>query len=211
MLSKEQIKQIKEQLFKQLEQWPESQREAAKAEIEKMSDKELEEFLIKNNMIKTADSQQAGQIPSTEQQNPFRLIVQGKIPSYKIDENKKAIAILEINPISKGHTIVIPIEPATPDNVPTQAFTLAKKIAKKLKSKLKAKKVEIATSEILGEAIINVLPVYENENLGSERKKAQESELKKLQEKLMKKTKPISLEPKIQKSKKIQKAPVRMP
>ena len=35
------------------------------------------------------------------------MIIEEKIPSYKIQENK-AVAVLEINPISEGHTIVIP-------------------------------------------------------------------------------------------------------
>ena len=52
MLTKEQIHQVKEQLFKQLENWPESQRESAKEQIHQMNDEEFEQFLIKNKMVK---------------------------------------------------------------------------------------------------------------------------------------------------------------
>ncbi len=38
----------------------------------------------------------------------FTDIVQRKIPSYKIDETDDYYAFLDINPLSKGHTLVIP-------------------------------------------------------------------------------------------------------
>ena len=38
----------------------------------------------------------------------FTKIVNGEIPSYKIAENDKYYAFLDINPVAKGHTLVIP-------------------------------------------------------------------------------------------------------
>ncbi len=38
----------------------------------------------------------------------FCKIVKGEMPSYKIYEDKKTIAFLDINPIAKGHILVIP-------------------------------------------------------------------------------------------------------
>ena len=38
----------------------------------------------------------------------FTKIVQGEIPSYKIAEDTRFYAFLDINPNSKGHTLVIP-------------------------------------------------------------------------------------------------------
>jgi len=38
----------------------------------------------------------------------FSKIVAGELPSYKIYEDEFVIAILDINPIQKGHTLVIP-------------------------------------------------------------------------------------------------------
>ncbi|HJH60233.1 MAG TPA: HIT family protein [Bacteroidetes bacterium] len=38
----------------------------------------------------------------------FTKIVNGEIPSYKIAENDRFYAFLDINPIAKGHTLVIP-------------------------------------------------------------------------------------------------------
>ena len=38
----------------------------------------------------------------------FSKIVSGEIPSYKVAENEKFLAFLDINPLAKGHTLVIP-------------------------------------------------------------------------------------------------------
>lgn len=38
----------------------------------------------------------------------FTKIIKGEIPSYKIDENDQFFTFLDINPNSKGHTLVIP-------------------------------------------------------------------------------------------------------
>ena len=38
----------------------------------------------------------------------FTKIVNGEIPSYKIAEDERYFAFLDINPIAKGHTLVIP-------------------------------------------------------------------------------------------------------
>ena len=38
----------------------------------------------------------------------FTKIIKGKIPSYKIAENNKFYAFLDVNPNSKGHTLVVP-------------------------------------------------------------------------------------------------------
>ncbi|MBP8790917.1 MAG: HIT family protein, partial [Breznakibacter sp.] len=38
----------------------------------------------------------------------FTKIVHGEIPSYKIAEDERYYAFLDINPLAKGHTLVIP-------------------------------------------------------------------------------------------------------
>ncbi len=38
----------------------------------------------------------------------FSKIVQGDIPSYKVAENESFLAFLDIRPLTKGHTLVIP-------------------------------------------------------------------------------------------------------
>ena len=38
----------------------------------------------------------------------FTRIVKGEIPCYKIAEDERYFAFLDINPLAKGHTLVIP-------------------------------------------------------------------------------------------------------
>ena len=46
----------------------------------------------------------------------FCKIVKGEIPSYKVYEDEDVLAFLDINQISKGHTLVIPKEHTTDIN-----------------------------------------------------------------------------------------------
>ena len=117
------------------------------------------------------------------------MIVDEKILSYKIDENKEAIAVLEINPVSKGHTIIIPKKPVYDSKkIPKEVLSLANSVSKRIKTKLNPKEVSVSTSNVLGETIMNVLPIYSGESLSSPRKQAPKEELEQLMPILEKKS-----------------------
>jgi histidine triad (HIT) family protein len=181
MLTEEQTKSIKLQLIEQVESsFPDDKKAQAKQQILEMGEEELESFLKKNKLVKN------------QPENPcvFCSIISGKILSYKIAENKKAIAILEINPISKGHALILPKEHFFgEEKMPNEAHTLAKQTAKKIKSKLKVKQVKIFFSEFMGHEAINILPVYKEEKENSARRKANEKELEELKKLLEEKKK----------------------
>jgi histidine triad (HIT) family protein len=42
----------------------------------------------------------------------FKKIIDGAIPAHKLYEDDKVLAILDIGPLSRGHTLLIPKEPA---------------------------------------------------------------------------------------------------
>jgi histidine triad (HIT) family protein len=42
----------------------------------------------------------------------FSKILRGEIPCHKVYEDEHVLAFLDVNPISRGHTLVIPREPA---------------------------------------------------------------------------------------------------
>jgi len=178
MITPEQTEIIKKQLINQIEKsFPENKKEFAKKQIENMDSVELEEFLKKNQLIKTEKKQE---------DCVFCSIISGKIQSHIIDENKKGLAVLEINPVSKGHVIIIPKEHvSSSDKVPVSVFSLAKKVAKRLKTKFKPKSIEISSSKLFGHEIINVIPLYGNENL-TEKHPAKPEELEELQKILVK-------------------------
>lgn len=202
MITDEQAKQLKEQLLNQLEYFPEEKREEIKKQVQGMSKEQFEKFLIKNKLIQPSES--------SNEQCVFCSIVEGKIPSYKIDENKEAIAILEINPLTKGHMMVVPKKHAEPEKIPQQAFSLAKKISKKIKSKLSPQEIKISTNTITGHSIIEILPIYDEQP--TERKKATKEELEELQKLLkIKKSKPRKKQTKKTKSQNLPKVKPRIP
>jgi len=192
MLPEEQIEHIKKQLIQQIESnFPEDKKAQAISQIESMDGEQLEQFLIQNNLIKTGQDIAHGSQISKESQCIFCSIVDGSIQSYKVDENKKAIAILEINPISKGHTIIVPKEHISDTKkLSKDILSFAGKVAKKIKTKLKSKEIEISPQKIFEHAIINVLPVYKDETMNSERHQTKPEELLELQNLFEKKSKP---------------------
>jgi len=192
MLSEEQTSQIKQQLISQINStFPEDKKQVAISQIEAMNSEQMENFLEQNNLIKTPNVFGAQAVsPASHQQCIFCSIADGKIHSYKIDENKDAVAVLEINPVSKGHIIIIPKKHiSSKDKLPSSILTLAEKISKIIKSKLKPKKVEIVSSNTFGHEIMNVFPVYTDENINSERHQAKPEGLELLKNLLAEKPK----------------------
>ena len=67
----------------------------------------------------------------------FTRIVNGEIPCYKIAENEHCLAFLDIMPLAKGHTLVIPKKEVDyiydlDDNLLSELHLFAKNVAKKI-------------------------------------------------------------------------------
>ena len=79
----------------------------------------------------------------------FCQIIKGKIPSFKIWEDKNFLAILDISPNTKGMTLVMPKQHydsytfEMPDNVYQKFLLAGKKVAKLLDKKLKTKRTAL--------------------------------------------------------------------
>ena len=71
------------------------------------------------------------------------------------------------------------------DKVPQLVFSLAKSVARRLKTKLKPKNTEISSSNLFGHEIVNVIPLYGDENT-TEKHPAKPEELAELQKILIK-------------------------
>ena len=145
-----------------------------------MSPEQLELF------VKQQTSTQKDKTPG-ENKGIFRMIVDGDIPSKKVDENKESIAVISKRAISRGHVLIIPKKLARDSKeIPSSAFSMAKKISKKIISKLKASSAEIQTESAFGETVVNVIPVYDKPvNVNSPRYEVSEDEMSEL-EKLLK-------------------------
>lgn len=80
----------------------------------------------------------------------FTKIATGEIPSYKVAENENFYAFLDINPLAKGHTLVIPKKTEDDyifnldDKTYSGLFSFAKQVAKALKNAIPCKRVGVA-------------------------------------------------------------------
>ena len=82
----------------------------------------------------------------------FTRIINGEIPSYKIAENDKFYAFLDINPLQKGHTLVVPklAEPEADyifdleDDILSEMLVFSKQVAKGIKAVTGCKRVGVA-------------------------------------------------------------------
>ncbi len=106
----------------------------------------------------------------------FCKIVSGEIPSIKIYETDKSIAILDINPANYGHTLVISKKHfdniySIDDDVLTDMILVAKKMAKRMKERLGCLGVNIIMNnekiagQIIPHAHIHVIPRYEDDKV----------------------------------------------
>ena len=79
----------------------------------------------------------------------FTKIINGEIPSYKIAEDENYFAFLDISPLAKGHTLVVPKQEIDyifelDDNMLAGLHIFSKKIAKAIESVISCKRVGIA-------------------------------------------------------------------
>lgn len=80
----------------------------------------------------------------------FTRIANGEIPSYKVAENEDYYAFLDINPMAKGHTLVIPkhVEDDYIFNLDDKTYlglcAFAKEVAAAIKAAVPCKRVGVA-------------------------------------------------------------------
>ncbi|MDK2891762.1 HIT family protein [Methanohalophilus sp.] len=108
----------------------------------------------------------------------FCKIASGDIPSYKIYEDDFVIAFLDINPVSRGHTVVIPkihigsFTEMKPDDA-ARLFASVNRVTKKLLKALDAPAANVGLNngKIAGQIVphvhVHIIPRYENDGGGS--------------------------------------------
>jgi len=95
----------------------------------------------------------------------FTRIVNGEIPSYKVAENDRFYAFLDINPIAKGHTLVIPKEETDylfdlESKDLSDLFAFAQIVAKAIKAAIPCKRVGVAVLGLeVPHAHIHLIPL----------------------------------------------------
>ena len=95
----------------------------------------------------------------------FSKILAGEIPSYRIFEDERYYAFLDINPLAKGHTLVIPKTETDylfdlEDELLGDMMVFAKKIAHALDQTMDCKRVGVAVLGLeVAHAHIHLIPI----------------------------------------------------
>lgn len=95
----------------------------------------------------------------------FTRIIQGEIPCYKIYEDDSFFAFLDISPLAKGHTLVVPKKEIDyifdlDENTYTSFFQIAKKIAHAIEAAVPCKRIGVAVVGLeVPHAHIHLIPL----------------------------------------------------
>jgi histidine triad (HIT) family protein len=129
----------------------------------------------------------------------FCKILAGEIPSYKVYEDKKVLAFLDIQPANSGHVLIIPKEhysvlPQMPEEEVAHLFSITKQISGIVFDAFGAHGVEIrqrngqAAGQVVPHVHVHVIPRFEDDKVPTdwEPKKLSENDFKKVQEQLAK-------------------------
>ncbi len=104
----------------------------------------------------------------------FTRIINGEIPSYKVAEDDRFYAFLDINPMTKGHTLVIPklAEPESDyifdldDQLLADMMVFAKQVAVGMKQAIDCKRIGVA---VLGMEVphvhIHLIPLQKESDM----------------------------------------------
>ena len=120
----------------------------------------------------------------------FTRIVKGEIPSYKVAETNRYLAFLDINPLTKGHTLVIPKEEIDyifdiDDEQLAAMNVFAKKVALAIDKSVSCERVGIAVVGLeVAHAHIHLIPLnsISDLNFANPKLKFTEEEFKEIAE-----------------------------
>jgi histidine triad (HIT) family protein len=95
----------------------------------------------------------------------FSRIIAGEIPSYKVAENDRFYAFLDINPLAKGHTLVVPKQEVDyifdlDDDTLGAMHVFAKQVARAIEKAVPCKRVGVAVMGLeVPHAHIHLIPI----------------------------------------------------
>ena len=101
----------------------------------------------------------------------FTRIINGEIPCYKIAENERYFAFLDINPLKKGHTLVVPKHETDyiydlDDDYLAGLIVFSKKVAGAIKAAYPCNRIGIAVLGLeVPHAHIHLVPMDSMEDL----------------------------------------------
>ena len=123
----------------------------------------------------------------------FSKIIAGQIPSYKIAENEKFFAFLDIFPLREGHVLVVPKNETDklfdlPDEFLREMLVFAKPIAKAIEKTFDCNRCGISVIGLeVPHAHLHLIPINTSNDLNftQSKMKASDDDLKKVQQKIL--------------------------
>ena len=109
----------------------------------------------------------------------FSTIIDGEIPSYKCAEDEKHYAFLDINPVVKGHTLVVPKREVDylfdlTDEELAELTVFAKRVAAAIKTAYPCRKVGMAVLGLeVNHAHIHLIPLQSEGDMDFRKDKLQ--------------------------------------
>lgn len=124
----------------------------------------------------------------------FSRIVAGEIPSYKVAEDENFYAFLDINPVAKGHTLVIPKQEVDyifdqSDDAIAAHMVFTKRVAAAIKKAIPCVKVGMCVMGLeVPHAHIHVIPLQQEGDMDfrKEHLKLEAEEMKAIAESIAK-------------------------
>lgn len=101
----------------------------------------------------------------------FSRIVAGEIPCHKVAENEEFFAFLDINPVAKGHTLVIPKSEVDyifdiDDKKLGRMMAFAKRVARAQEAAIACKRVGLAVMGLeVPHAHIHLVPITKESDM----------------------------------------------
>jgi len=123
----------------------------------------------------------------------FSKIIAGEIPSYKIAENDKFFAFLDIFPLREGHVLVVPKKEVDnlfdlPEEYLKEMLLFARPIAKAIERSFNCNRCGISVIGLeVPHAHMHLIPINTSNDLNftQSKSKASDESLKKAQEKIL--------------------------
>lgn len=101
----------------------------------------------------------------------FTRIIKGEIPCYKIAEDEKFFAFLDISPLTEGHTLVVPKKHSSyifdmEDQELAEMMVFAKKVAKAIEKNMPCLRIGVAVIGLeVPHTHIHLVPLQEENDL----------------------------------------------
>ena len=109
----------------------------------------------------------------------FSKIIAKKIPSYEIVADRDYVAFLDINPVTKGHVLIVPKKETDyifdlDDKTLANMMVFAKRVAKAMRIVIDCKRIGVAVMGLeVPHAHIHLIPITEESDLSFEKPRKQ--------------------------------------